>query len=166
MNRIISRRMAYWIASAILALGIMWSSLAAAQTISQVRIEGAERIDPATIMTYLDVEAGQSFDSYRLNNSLKNLYATGFFADVVLYQDGRDLVVKVVENPIINQIAFEGNKELKDENLSSEVSLRPRTVLTRTKVQADTERLLDIYRLSGYFAASVEPKVINSTRIA
>ena len=138
----------------------MWSSLAAAQTISQVRIEGAERIDPATIMTYLDVEAGQSFDSYRLNNSLKNLYATGFFADVVLYQDGRDLVVKVVENPIINQIAFEGNQELKDENLSSEVSLRPRTVLTRTKVQADTERLLDIYRLSGYFAASVEPKVI------
>ena len=160
MKNTLSRRMKIMAASFFLAAAMLISTAALAQTINQVRIEGAERIDPSTIMTYLDIQAGQQFDAYRLNNSLKNLYATGFFADVTLYQDGRDLVVKVVENPVINEIAFEGNKKLKDENLAAEVSLRPRTVLTRSKVQSDTERLLDIYRLSGHFAAKVEPKVI------
>ncbi len=135
-------------------------SEAQAQRINQIRIEGAERIDPSTIMTYLEIQSGDEFNTYSMNKSIKTLYATGLFADVLLYQQGNDLVVKVVENPIINEIAFEGNEKIKDENLLSEVSLRPRTVLTRTKVQADTERLLDIYRLSGRFAAKVEPKVI------
>lgn len=133
---------------------------AEAQRINQIRIEGSERIDPSTVMTYLEIQSGDEFNSYNMNKSIKTLYATGLFADVVLYQEGQDLVVKVVENPIINEIAFEGNDKIKDENLLSEISLRPRTVLTRTKVQADTERLLDIYRLSGRFAAKVEPKII------
>lgn len=143
-----------------LILCSFYATSAYAQRINQIRIEGAERIDPSTIMTYLEIQAGDEFNSYNMNKSIKTLYATGLFADVVLYQQGNDLIVKVVENPIINEIVFEGNKHIKDANLRSEVSLRPRTVLTRTKVQADTERLLDIYRLSGRFAAKVEPKVI------
>ena len=132
----------------------------AAERIAQIKIEGAERIDPATILTYLDVQVGDEFTSHALNKSLKNLYGTGLFADVLVYQADRALVVQVKENPVINEINFEGNKKIKDENLLSEISLRPRTVLTRTKVRNDVERLQDIYRLSGRFAAQIDPKII------
>ena len=132
----------------------------AADRIAQIKIDGAERIDPTTILTYLEVQVGDEFSTYNLNKSLKTLYGTGLFADVLLYQNGKTLVVQVKENPLINEISFEGNKQLKDENLRSEISLRPRTVLTRTKVRNDLERLQEIYRLSGRFAAQIDPKVI------
>ena len=70
------------------------------------------------------------------------------------------LVVNVVENPVINRIAFEGNKRVEDATLQAEVSLRPRVVFTRSKVQNDVKRILDVYRVNGRFAATVEPKII------
>jgi outer membrane protein insertion porin family len=139
---------------------IVPSSLSAAERISQIRIEGAERIDPATVMTYLEVQVGDEFSAYNLNRSLKTLYGTGLFADVLLYQEGRELVVQVTENPIINEIAFEGNDKVKDEDLEREISMRSRTVLTRSKIQNDVERLMEVYRRSGRFAAQVDPKII------
>ncbi len=138
----------------------LFGTNAFAARIQAVRVEGAQRIEPATVLSYMDVQAGDDFSSDRLDRALKNLFSTGLFADVSFYQEGSDLVVVVVENPIINEIAFEGNKKFKDENLQAEVQLRPRTVLTRTKVQADVERLQELYRLSGRFSALVEPKII------
>ena len=81
-------------------------------------------------------------------------------ADVTIRREGTALVVRIVENPIINRIAFEGNKRIKDEVLENEVQLRPRIVYTRTRVQSDVKRILDLYRRGGRFAANVEPKVI------
>lgn len=133
---------------------------AQAETIQQIRIEGAERIEPATVMTYLDIQPGDDLTQDSLNQSLKTLFGTGLFSDINFYQDGRDLVVHVVENPVINQIAFEGNKKLKNDALLAEIRLRPRVVFTRTKVQTDVERLLEIYRLSGLFSAKIDPKII------
>ena len=66
----------------------------------------------------------------------------------------------MVENPIINRIAFEGNSKLADKDLNTEIQLRPRVVFTRTRVQNDVQRILDLYRRRGHFAATVEPKVI------
>ena len=94
------------------------------------------------------------------DRSLKALFATGLFADVKLSRDGNTLVVKVVENPIINRIAFEGNHKLDDKELNAEIQLRPRVVYTRTRVQSDVKRILDLYRRHGRFGATVEPKVI------
>lgn len=131
-----------------------------ADTIRQIKVEGTQRIEPATVLSYISLQAGDRFDTVKLNRALKSLFATGLFADVSLYQEGRDLVVVVVENPIINEIAFEGNEKIKKDALMAEVQLRPRTVLTRTKVQADVARLQEMYRLSGRFSASVEPKII------
>lgn len=132
-----------------------------AQTsIRQVRVEGTQRIEPATVISYIDLQAGDPFDADYLDRALKNLYATGLFADVSLYQEGSDLIIVVVENPVINEINFEGNDKLKDDVLLSEVQMRPRTVFTRTRVQADVERLQEVYRLSGRFSASIEPKII------
>jgi outer membrane protein insertion porin family len=129
-------------------------------TISDIRVEGTQRIEPTTVRSYLVVKQGDPFNPQRINDSLKALFATGLFADVNLRREGNTLVVAVVENPIINRIAFEGNKRIEDADLEKEVQLRPRVVYTRTRVQNDVQRLLEVYRRSGRFAATVEPKVI------
>jgi outer membrane protein insertion porin family len=129
-------------------------------TISSIRVEGTQRIEPTTVRSYLIVKQGDPFNPQRIDDSLKALFATGLFADVTLRRDGNTLVVSVVENPIINRIAFEGNKRIEDADLEREVQLRPRVVYTRTRVQNDVQRLLEVYRRSGRFAATVEPKVI------
>ena len=129
-------------------------------TIQAIRVEGAQRIEAETIDSYLTVQPGDTFSATALDLSLKSLFATGLFADVNLSRDGDVLVVRVVENPIINRVAYEGNKKFDEKKLNDEVQLRPRTVYTRTRVQADLKRILDLYRRAGRFAASVDPKII------
>lgn len=131
-----------------------------APVIDEIRVVGSQRIDPSTVNAYMQVKPGDTYDPAKVDDSLKNLFNTGLFADVTLRREGDAIIVQVVENPIINRIAFEGNRKIDDEGLLAEVSLRPRVVYTRTKVQSDVQRLLDIYRRSGRFAATVEPKVI------
>lgn len=133
---------------------------AVAQTVENIRVEGSQRIEDATIRSYMAIKEGDPVDVERVNKSLKSLFATGLFADARIRRDGNDLVVTVTENPVINRIAFEGNKRIKDEDLQAEVRLRPRSVYTRTRVLADVERLQEIYRRSGRYAATIEPKVI------
>lgn len=129
-------------------------------TLDAVRVEGAQRIEPDTVRSYVGLQPGDAIDPTRINEALKALFATEYFADVSMALEGRTLVVTVVENPIINRIAFEGNQRLDDETLQSEVRLRPRLVYTRTAVQNDVRRVLELYRRSGRFAATVDPKVI------
>jgi len=129
-------------------------------TIRDIRVEGVQRIEPTTVRSYLAVQPGDSFDPDRIDQSLKALFNTGLFADVVLKREGDTLVVAVVENPIINRIAFEGNRRIEKENLEKEIQLRPRVVYTRTRVQNDVQRIQEIYRRQGRFAATVEPKII------
>lgn len=135
---------------------------AAAQTmqIDEIEVVGTQRVDPETVRSYMTVKVGDTVDAVMLDRSLKALFGTGLFADVSLRPAGRRITVTVVENPVINRIAFEGNKRIKDEELEREVELQPRRVFTRTRVQQDVQRILDVYRLSGRFAATVEPKVI------
>lgn len=128
--------------------------------IRDIEVEGNNRIETGTVNAYLTVAPGDSYDVQKINSSLKALFSTGLFADVSFSFNQGILRVNVVENPIINRIAFEGNRRLKDDTLSAELQLRPRVVYTRTKVQADVQRILELYRRSGRFAATVEPKVI------
>ncbi|WP_339659163.1 outer membrane protein assembly factor BamA [uncultured Thalassospira sp.] len=128
--------------------------------IRDIEVEGNNRIETATVNAYLTVAPGDSYDIQKINSSLKALFSTGLFADVSFSFNQGILRVNVVENPIINRIAFEGNQRLDDDTLSAELQLRPRVVYTRTKVQADVQRILELYRRSGRFAATVEPKVI------
>jgi outer membrane protein insertion porin family len=130
------------------------------EVIREIRINGAERIEPTTVLSYLGVEVGESASSETLNQALKNLYSTSLFADVAMRLDRNILFVDVIENPVINEIAFEGNDEIEDNQLLAEISARPRQVFTRTQVQNDVSRINQIYRRSGYFATSVDPKII------
>ncbi len=128
--------------------------------VNEVRVNGAQRIDPATVLTYVNVNAGTNVTSEELNQGLKTLYNTGLFADVDMRYENGIVYVDVAENPIINEIAFEGNDDIENGELLSEISLRPRQAFTRTKVQNDVSRLHEIYRRSGRFAASIDPKII------
>ncbi len=114
-------------------------SIFTGEPIANVRIEGTQRIEPETVLSYMQLAAGDPFSADRVDKALKNLYATGLFADVTFHREGNDLVVVVVENPIINRLAFEGNDHINDETLDAEVQLRPRTVYTQTRVQARSE---------------------------
>ena len=136
------------------------AAAASAGTIGDIRIQGIQRIEAETVRSYLLVQPGEAWDAERIDRSLKALFATGLFADVKLVREGNTLVVKVVENPIINRIAFEGNSKLSDKDLNGEIQLRPRVVYTRTRVQNDVRRILELYRRRGHFAATVDPKVI------
>ena len=145
----------------VVILGV-WIGAATAQDsmIESVLVEGNERIEAETVRSYMAIGPGDAYDSGAVNDSLKRLFDTGLFADVAIRRDGNALVVRVVENPIINRVAFEGNDAIGDDELGAEIQLQPRVVYTRPRVQSDLQRLTEIYRRSGRFAVSVEPKVI------
>jgi outer membrane protein insertion porin family len=133
---------------------------ARADTISAIRIEGTQRIENETVLSYLTLKKGDTFAPDAIDQSLKALFDTGFFSDVSFFQDGGTLIVKVMENPIISEIAFEGNDKVKETELQAETQLRPRVVYTRAAVQQDVQRMLQIYRRLGNYGATIDPKII------
>ncbi len=158
------KRLAAWLVLAAILFGVFASGGKAfaqsGEAIREIQVVGVERIEPATVLTYMDVRVGDPMNQDTMNKALKSLFGTGLFADVTLRQKGAILEVTVVENPVISQIAFEGNDKIEDEELLAEISLRPRQVFTRTKVQGDVNRLYQVYQRNGRFSASIEPKVI------
>ena len=155
------RRVVALLMLAALLVTAAWGKAQAQELIlDRVRVEGNQRVEAATVQSYMTLRPGDRITPSRIDRSLKTLFATGLFSDVTIRQSGGDLIVNVIENPIINRLAFEGNRIIDDEVLESEVQLRPRVVYTRSRVQTDVQRLVQIYRRSGRFAATVEPKVI------
>ena len=128
--------------------------------IKSIKVEGNQRIEEGTIRSYLLVQPGDRFDPDRIDRSLKTLYATGLFQDVRLGRVGNSLVVRVVENPIVNRVAYEGNHKLTDEQLRPELQLRPRAVFTPALAESDRLHILGMYAKRGYYDATVEPKII------
>jgi outer membrane protein insertion porin family len=158
MRRVLGLAIGLW-----LVLGALAAPVAQAQpvgTVQDIVIQGNERVEDLTVESYLALRRGDVFDNEAIDQSLRNLFATGLFDDVAVSRVGDNLVVTVVENPIINRIAFEGNRRLANEVLEAEVQLRPRVVFTRARVQAAVSRILELYRRNGRYAASVEPKII------
>jgi len=140
--------------------GVVAPSAAYAQSASNIVVEGNRRVEAETIRSYFQPGPGGRLDAVQIDAGLKGLYATGLFQDVRIRQAGGKVIVTVVENAVINRIAFEGNKKVKDEQLSSEVQSQPRGTFSRPLVQADTARLVEIYRRSGRFDVTVTPKII------
>ena len=135
-------------------------SAQAADVIGTIEVSGNRRLEPETVRTYLKFNVGDAYDAGKVDQSIKSLFATGLFADVRIERDGAAVLVTVVENPIVAQVAFEGNREVDKATLEGEAQLKPRSVFTRARAQADAQRILDVYRRQGRFAASVEPKLI------
>ncbi len=128
--------------------------------VGRIVIQGNERIDPETITSYLPIAVGDTVDPAKIDIALKTLFRTDLFSDVKIDLQGTDLVVKVVENPVINQVLFEGNSSIKEDKLKDEVQIRPRGVFTRAKVEEDVGRIVELYRRAGRISATVTPKII------
>jgi outer membrane protein insertion porin family len=131
-----------------------------AGVIQSIKVDGNQRIEEGTVRSYLLVQPGDRFDPDRLDRSLKTLYATGLFQDVQLGRVGDTLVVRVVENPIVNRVAFEGNHKLTDDALRPVMQLRARAVFTPALAETDRQQILSLYSKKGYYDATVEPKII------
>ena len=128
--------------------------------IREIRVVGNSRIEPEAVRSYLTFTVGQHYDGYKADESLRALFGTGLFQDVHINLQGSTVVVTLVENPIINRVAFEGNSEVKSETLSEEVQLKARSLYTRARAQADVQRVLDVYRRQGYYATQVDAQLI------
>ncbi|HEX4270196.1 MAG TPA: outer membrane protein assembly factor BamA [Rhizomicrobium sp.] len=135
---------------------------APAHTIQRIVVRGTQRVEAGTVLTYVGLREGDNFTPADADTALKALTATGLFSDVKTDFDEASgtLTIRVTENPIINQVVFEGNSKVSDKDLTKEVQLKPRMVFTRAKVQADVQRIVELYRRNGKFAARVDPQII------
>jgi outer membrane protein insertion porin family len=143
-----------------LAIGLV-SSPASAQTVDSIEVQGNRRVETATIRSYFKPGPNGRLDQGHIDDGLKGLIETGLFQDVHINQAGGHIVVSVIENPVIGRVAFEGNKKIKDEQLSSEVQSKPRGTLSRPMVQSDAQRIADIYRHAGRYDVTVVPEIID-----
>lgn len=129
--------------------------------IRSIAVRGNQRLEPATIISYANLTPGQTYTGETLDQALKDLYATELFSDVVITGvDTGAIVITVQENPVINRIVLEGNKRIKDDKIAPEIQLKPREIFTRSKVRADVDRIIELYKRQGRFAARVEPKIV------
>ncbi|MFZ0766570.1 MAG: outer membrane protein assembly factor BamA [Bradyrhizobium sp.] len=142
-----------------LAVGLV-SSPASAQTVDSIQVEGNRRVETATIRSYFKPGPNGKLDQGHIDDGLKGLIETGLFQDVHINQAGGRIVVSVIENPVIGRVAFEGNKKVKDEQLSGEIQSKARGTLSRPMVQSDAQRIADIYRHAGRYDVSVVPEII------
>lgn len=134
--------------------------VAAGAAVHTIVVEGNRRVDTDTIRSYFKVNPGESIDAAKIDSALKALYASGLFEDVRISQSGGRLLVTVVEAPVIDRLVFEGNNKIKDEQLQQEIQSKARGTLSRATVQADVQRIIEIYRRNGRFDVQVNPKII------
>ena len=147
----------------ILSLSMTVSPLSAQQdqiTISEIVVDGARRISPETVRSYMSVSEGDEVTPAQLNAVVGESFATDLFNDVTLELDGTRLLVRVDENPIINQVVLEGNDVLDDQALQSVLGIEPRRVYNRELALEGKARLTEVYRQSGRYAATIEPQII------
>ena len=129
--------------------------------INRIVVQGAQRIDQTTVLSYLPIQPGDAIDAATIDVAVRTLSRTGLFANVQLgLQPNGDLIVEIAENPIINQVTFEGNKALAQKKLQDEVTIKPRGIYTRARVQEDVGKIVELYRLSGRISATVTPKLV------
>jgi outer membrane protein insertion porin family len=142
------------------ASGVAFAAPAEVSGPSAIVVEGNRRVEADTIRSYFKVAPGEHVDAAKIDSALKALYASGLFQDIRISQQGGRLVVTVVEAPVIDRLAFEGNNKIKDEQLQEEIQSKARGSLSRPTVQADVQRILEVYHRNGRFDVQVVPKII------
>ncbi len=129
-------------------------------TIRSIVVNGAQRLEPTTVLSYMKLRVGQTYTQEAADQALKDLFETELFKDVSIRNNQGAVVIEVIENPVINRILLEGNKRIKEDKIYPEIRLAPRQIFTRSKVRADVARIIELYKRKGRFAASVEPKMV------
>ena len=132
----------------------------ATNVIKSVAVTGAQRLEPDTVRSYVQLRPGSNYTTETLDQAIRTLFDTELFVDVQIRDNGGALTIEVRENPVINRILLEGNKRIKEDKINKEIKLAPRQIFTRSKVRADVARIIELYRRQGRFAARVEPKSV------
>lgn len=149
----------------ILAATVATISIAVAADAASSRpaivVEGNRRVDAETVRSYFHAAPGGSHDDASRDAALKSLIATGLFENVSIDRSGDTLVVRVTEAPVLGRIAFEGNRKVKDADLSAAIESRPRGTLQRARVQSDANRIVEVYRRAGRDEVNVTPEIID-----
>lgn len=123
-------------------------------------VEGNQRIGKDGILASLGIAEGSVISADETDTILSRLFDLGYFSDAKVVLSGSTLRITVEENPVVNRVAFEGNKELKDDILKTEALLKPLRVFTESRLRKDAQRIQDLYRLKGHFSATVTPRII------
>ncbi|MBS0236069.1 MAG: outer membrane protein assembly factor BamA [Proteobacteria bacterium] len=131
-----------------------------AQKITEIRVEGVERISAGTVEAYLPLHQGEIYSDEKADQAVKALYNTGFFADVQVGEHGGILTIKVKENPLVNKIAFEGNHKVEDADLLHAITMTERSIYSTSQVQSDLQKLFTLYRKHGRSGVQITPKLI------
>jgi outer membrane protein insertion porin family len=147
---------------ALLITALAFSCLAQAACVGKIHIDGLQRVERETVLSYLTISPQKEFSQEDVDASLKALFGTGLFWDVRLRVEGKTLYVKVVERPIISKIAFEGNDKISDKSLKDVLRGRiaARQVLNRAIAQEIAKDIQQAYQARGRFSASVVPQII------
>ena len=132
----------------------------AEQKVSKILIEGNQRVDDETILSFISLSEGASYIDSDVNIILKDLYKTGFFSNVQVSNKDGVFVILVEENSILNLIGFEGNKRFEDEILNEIISLKKNQIFSKKIVSEATLKLIELYKTQGRFAATIVPKVV------
>ncbi|AKS45943.1 Beta-barrel assembly machine subunit BamA [Octadecabacter temperatus] len=127
---------------------------------SNVSVEGNQRIETATILTYLGFGQGEAVTAGALNDAAQRIRATGLFESVDVVPQGRTLVIRVAEYPTVNRISFEGNNRVRDAELGAVVQSQPRRVYSPNQAEADTAAITQVYADQGRINATVSPRII------
>ncbi len=143
-----------------LTAGVAYAQTSGAQAVNSIVVEGNRRVEASTVRSYFKPGPSGRLEAQNIDDAYKALYATGLFQDVHISQSGGRILVTLVENPVINKIAFEGNRKVKEDQLKLEIQSKERGTLSRATVQSDVQRLIDVYRRGGRFDVRIDPKII------
>jgi outer membrane protein insertion porin family len=152
--------MSILLSTAMVSAPFFTPAYAESYSFSKVVIEGNERVDASTILSYAGIAKGEEITSGALNDAYQRIVAAGLFESVELVPQGGTLVIRVKEYPMLNVVDFQGNKALKDEPLANAVKSRSRLVYSPAQAEADAATITEIYRVQGRLAASVTPRII------
>lgn len=131
------------------------------ETIKRVDVKGGVRVDTEVVKSYLRSNVGDAYDPLLINTDLKNLFASGLFSSVSFTFQNGVLSLNVIENPILNEIAFEGLSAFPEDILKKETHLESRQVFKKSDVVKAIDVILKAYQSKGYFSAKVKAQTID-----
>ena len=149
------------VATGIVASSMVYASTAQAASFSSISVSGNVRVEAQTIKDYIGIKPGQAYSASDIDEAIKRLYSTGLFSDVSIRQNGGTLSISVVENNVINQVIFKGNKKIKDVNLANRTQLKGGGSLDANVMEQDAEVIREAYRNIGRNDVVVTPTTVD-----
>lgn len=129
---------------------------------TQFIVQGNVRLDSSLILRDANIDPNKT-DQKNLSISVKNLYKTGYYENVNIYKKDNIIFISIKENPLINQVSIEGNSEISDEIIQSEIETKPRNVYSMDVIKDDVKKIQSIYKRQGFFSTFIEPKYIKNS---